>query len=219
MVELKYYLGVVVNPDDSTCEDKQQLGRCQIRVHPEMKDVADDMLPWMRPFEVSIGQLSVPSRGSLVWCISTDEYAKSWFYGGSLAVDDEIGAKDTMSQIQGVVAAAAYPSTRFWRALDGTVFFCDGVNKVTGIIHSSGAQFTIDGNGDIIVKGSQKVVVTGGSANLGDVLISLATEIINLATPGNLLSAPPGVAVMYPMTATAVENLEMVKTKSEAFKT
>jgi hypothetical protein len=218
MVELKWYIGKVVDNDDSSCDDKQQLGRVKIRVHPEMAETTDDLLPWMRPWDVLNQQLAVPLVGDWVWCISTDEYAKSWFYGGVLPIDDDLDIPATMKKIREVAPKAKYPSTQFWRSADGAIFFVDQFNRCYGTLHPSGAKIITTTDGDVFIRGNQKASLTGGSTNLCNVLTTLATAIADLASPANYIGGAPFAPDIYTKAGETISSMNVLKSDVKAFK-
>jgi hypothetical protein len=94
VTQFKIYFGIIEEN-----EDKQHLGRCQIRIiglhsqnseQSENDGIKKEHLPWCMPIfplsssNTGIGMFSVPVKGSLVACFPLDTELQRWAYFGTI---------------------------------------------------------------------------------------------------------------------------------------
>ena len=176
MLDIKLYYGLVIDnmdPDES--------GKVQIRLLPEMKDVAVADLPWLRPFmpkamteeSVSFDPLEV---GSPAWCFFMDsDFQYGWYVSGAF-VDGFFDYGTVQSDLGNIeeLDTQEYPQAKFTRYEDGTIYFHNSKTGETGIYHNTGSYVVFDKDGGLTGYSNKQLhLYTDGNAirmeNQGDV--------------------------------------------------
>jgi len=151
MYNIRLYYGKVEENNDPDKESK-----IQVRLLPEMKDVAKSDLPWVRPFLVENMTEEATSHcpleeGSTVWVFFLDEYFKYGFYIKATFLDDLFDYDSVKSDIDSIsdLDSQSYPQPKFTRYKDGTIVFHNSETGETGIYHKSGSYNVIDKDGNV----------------------------------------------------------------------
>ncbi len=152
MVTLQTYYAKVIDNDD-TSELGGKLARVKIRLLPEMKDVAEKHLPWIKPF-VTNG-MNVPTIDDYVWVVFIDKYLKNGFYiNDKLFLENFFDYSTIETNINKIteVGTITYPDIKCQTYKDGTIEFHNVSTGSHGVYHKSGAYQIIDPNGNIYLK-------------------------------------------------------------------
>jgi hypothetical protein len=164
MTEFKIYYGTVVDNDDSS-ETGGKLGRVQVRLLPEMKDIKESMLPWLRPW--LMGGMTedtfsgnIPEVGSKIWCIFTDKCFHEGYYFCGAFIDGFCDYAGVESDLSGMSDApdTTYPNLKFVRYEDGTIEFHNSDTGDHGVYHSTGSYFIINEDGEIYIYSGSKAI-------------------------------------------------------------
>lgn len=152
---IKIYYGIVV---DNNSENKNQSSKdsyIKVRIIPELKDVGENDLPWVRPFTglgmgLSLFEHNPPEINDNVWVFFKDEpYWKEGFYISGRYID---GLFDYTKWDDGKIPdkdTSAYPNPRFWYIPDGSIFFIDYDTGDKGVLNNNGTYILMKGNGEI----------------------------------------------------------------------
>lgn len=180
-------------------EDSDQKAKVQVRVLPEMKDMDEDKLPWVRPFinpgmsENSYGY-NVPEVDSKIWVVFIDKYFHDGYYLTGSFIDGFFDFSSVQSDLNDVTELSdkSYANIRFTRLPDGTVIFHNDDTGEVGIKHSSGKYVVIDDSGDIHISGDATIqgdqtvegdsTIEGDSTVQGDLAVGSATQPLTLYT-------------------------------------
>ena len=184
MIELKLYYGEVINNDDSS-EKEGKLGRIQVRLLPEMKDIPTTFLPWIRPF-MSEGMSSdhysfnSPEIGDKIWCLF-DKYFKEGYYLRGAFIDgffDYDSVTSSLSNIDETITTT-YPHLKFKKFKDGSIEFHNTDTGEIGVYHNTGSYFLMDADGNIILNnkdGNAKIDINSNGITIeSDIKITLKT--------------------------------------------
>lgn len=160
MFSLNILKGVVVNNNDP-----DQLGRLQIRVLPELKDVADDLLPWMRPFMYQDMSHDIPEIDTPIFCFFMDSHWQRGYWITCQHIDgfydyiDGVSFIDRISEIDN----QAYPEPVFRKFSDNTILFHNTLTRDTGIYSPSGSYAIINYQGSLILSATNNKITVSQS--------------------------------------------------------
>ena len=154
MFEVKLYYATVINNDDQNHDDGLKKGRIQVQVLPEMKDIDDKYLPWVKPFfnsgmSASSFSYNSPEIDDKVWVLFVDHYWKNGYYLTGAFINgffDESVITTKMNDIAETVDTT-YPNLKFWLTLDQSLFFFNTDTGDKGFINQNGLYFFIDTDG------------------------------------------------------------------------
>jgi len=142
-----FYRGKVLDNTDSS-----QLGRIKVNIHGVFDGISSQYLPWAVPamplFSGSgtdQGCFCVPDVGTYVWCFfeGAHLYQPVYFAEASDGVHGKISERTTN-----------YPNRRILKTKNDIVIYIDDTDKEIKVDHPSGAYVTIDGSGNIEIKGT-----------------------------------------------------------------
>jgi len=177
MIEPRYYLGVVVDNNDSVLPDKKKMGRIKIKLIPEFEGIMDKDLPWVRPFMLPVANsFTTPEIGDKVYIVSLDDYFQSLFYLGVAAFDSGRTQAAAYSQAA-KFASGQYPNLKVEQYKDGTCIFRDSATGDIGVVHKSGAIIAISSDG--------KVAIQNDSGSLFSVLDNILSIIQHVIVGAN----------------------------------
>lgn len=211
MIEQRY-VAVVVENDDQKVGDGVKLGRIQIRILPELIDVADKDLPWARPYSSPRNvTYRIPRIGDTVEVVGLDPIYKNLFYTFVIPVDSNVmknGATyDSLIQSRLDMVkptGQAYPDVDVTRYDDGTVIFANTQRGDYGIVHNTGTVIYVNKLGKVTIKGGQGDSLKEQLSELQDIL----SKVVNGANWVGNLGAP----VIYKEQATATAALSALQT-------
>ena len=193
MIELKFYYGEVIANDDQLAPDATKLSRVKVRLLPEMKDIADIYLPWVRPFfapgmsALNYGH-NPPEVGSKVWCAFPDNtFHDGWYIGGAF-IDGFFQPSTVDSTLATITESptTAYPNLKFYKFKDGTILFENSLTGDVGIYQKSGSYVFIKSTGAVyIYSGSQELKAYNSSGKIhlkatGDITLGNSNESIKI---------------------------------------
>jgi hypothetical protein len=158
MFKIKLYIAEVVDNDDQNSDDGEKLGRIKVKLLPEMKDLKDSNLPWVRPFfqiGMSSSQFSYssPEVGDRVWVFYIDEYLKNGYYLWGSFIDGFFDFS-TISDELGNIAESpdtTYPNLKFFYIPDGSILFWNTDTGDKGVYNSNGSYIFISADGQIYI--------------------------------------------------------------------
>ena len=147
----KIYKGIVVSNNDL-----EKLGRLQVRLNPEFKDVPEDLLPWLRPFLYQDITNVLLEEGAQIWCFFLDDYFKQGYWISTQHIDCYFNYDEVFSQLNSIsdLDLQEYPQPQFQRFSNGTIFFNNTITNDIGIFHTSKSYCMIDSSGSIILSNS-----------------------------------------------------------------
>ena len=145
------YKGIVIDN-----KDLAEKGRLQIQVLPELKDVEENLLPWMRPFMYQDVVNSPLEIGAHVWCIFIDQFWKDGYWISGQFIDGFYDYEEILASISSItgIDSPDYPQPFFKKYSDGTVLFHNELNSESGILSPSGSNIIFDKTGNIILSNS-----------------------------------------------------------------
>ncbi len=178
MIKLDLYYANVVDNND---EDK--LGKLQIKILPEFKDIKDALLPWARPFMSSgfsavNNSMALPEIGSNVWVLA-DKNFRYFRYLFGVPVDGlfDYEAIETSLGDVAEMSDTEYPNVDFDLSNDGSIRFHNRVSGDHGFLHNTGTYFIIDTDGFITVS-----EISGNIVKMNDEGISVIDKDVNKIT-------------------------------------
>ena len=155
MIQMNLYYGKVISNNDV---DKK--GKVQVKVLPEMEDIADNHCPWLQPF-FDVGSstsfdLAIPGENSFVWVLSSDEnFQTNSFYFGKASIEGFFNFETVKNKISNTgLSFGDYPDIDFKYYKSGNVLFTNRTTGTTAIIHKKGSFIGFDSEGKIISKSS-----------------------------------------------------------------
>jgi hypothetical protein len=154
MIPIKLYYAEVIDNDDQNHDDGKKLGRIKVKVLPEMKDIKDSYLPWIRPFiqkGMSSSQYSYhsPEVGDKIWVIFLDDYWKEGYYLWGAFIDGFFDYASIESDLGNIAESidTTYPNVKFYYTPDGSLFFLNTDTGDKGFLNSNGLYVIIDTDG------------------------------------------------------------------------
>ena len=159
--------------------DPDEKGKIQVQILPEMKDMEDSHLPWVRPFintGMSTNQFShsIPENDSSVWVVFLDTTLREGYFLTGAFIDGYFDFDSIKSSLDKIseLSDTSYANIRFQRFPDGTITFHNDDTGEIGVYHSSGKYIVLDNNGDVTVDAGS-VTFTGdhtidGSLQVGN---------------------------------------------------
>lgn len=156
--------------------DPDKKAKIQVRVLPEMKDMEESKLPWVRPF-LNAGMSATeydynpPQNDSKVWTVFTDKFFKHGMYITGSFIDGFFDYSSIETALGNIseLSGTDYDKLRFNRLPDGTIIFHNDDTGEVGVYHSSGKYILIDENGDI--------KITSDINQIGDLFIDGKLEV------------------------------------------
>lgn len=215
MIKLDLYYANVVDNND---EDK--LGRLQVRILPDFKDIKDALLPWAKPF-VSSGfsatnySMTLPEIGSNVWILADEDFRYFRYLFGSYseglfdyeAIETALGDVTEMSDKE-------YPNVDFDLSNDGSIAFHNRVSGDHGYLHYTGTYYVIDTDGHFYVTHNDGLKITK-DANLFSIVDKDANT-VTLDTNGMKLEDKNGNVIEMGTTSVKINgNLEVLQTPAD----
>ncbi len=189
MIQLKFFYAKVIANDD-TSELGGKLARIQVKILPEMKDVADKYLPWIKPFTTN--GINVPAIDDYVWVVFVDKFFRTGFYiNDKLFLENFFDYSTIETSIKKIteIGTVTYPDLKCRQYEDGTIEFHNVSTGAHGVYHKSGAYQIIDPNGNIYLKDASGNKVSMNSSGITlDTLVS--GKNITLKTGDAILFAP-----------------------------
>lgn len=155
MDNLKFnlYRGKVISLND---EDKK--GRIQVKLLPEMKDIADSKCPWFPPLEGNSSDNELknnpPEIGSLIFVLADNLFYHRYYTNFKYNIPgkfDYSKIENLLNNIDGL--DTEYQNIIFELYQDGGLSFHNRNDGSHGYYHSSGSYFLINSDGEFIVSG------------------------------------------------------------------
>ena len=140
--------------------DPDEIGRIQVRILPEMIGVDNDLLPWVRPFNVggmtrNEFSFNPPPENSRVWVMFIDKYYKKGYYLSGQHIDgffSYVTAKNKAEQTG--ESGTAYPNLKFYMMEDGGLIFYNTQTGNMGAVHKDGSYVYLQGNSIVLNNGT-----------------------------------------------------------------
>lgn len=155
-------------------EDPDKQFKCQMRILPELVDVAEADLPWVRPFsqgstgtKTSLGSCRVPEKDSFVRVLVLDE---SWQESEYLPAGENIPGLTVRKYLEDNLkidgyTLPAYPQPSIVDVTaEGSILFHDTKTGDLGLQHASGLFVWIKASGELSVKYLKKVTLIDKNA-------------------------------------------------------
>ena len=154
--------------------DPDKLSKVQIRVIPEMKDVAERLLPWARPHGTGMDMKASafghepPAVGSFVWVYYLDEYWQRPYYLSGRFIEGLFDHDVVKSTLSGVteVGSQTYPNPKFILYEDGSIVFHNTDTGAMGMYSSNGSYVIIGGSGDVVIQADNEIHLNGAVKHL-----------------------------------------------------
>lgn len=208
---IKLYYGIVVDNNSENKDRSVKDSYIKVRVIPELKDIGEDNLPWVRPFTglgmgASLFGHNPPEINDNVWILFKDEpYWKEGYYIPGRYIDGLFDYTKWNDSDVPDKNPSTYPNPRFWYIPDGSIFFVDYDTGDKGVYNSNGSYLLIKGTGEIYLYTKNKSakiyndngyveVDTGGIINLSGNTKNLVTH-AELATALNTFVTALNVAL------------------------
>lgn len=158
MISFNLYTGKVISTDD---EDK--LGRIQIKILPEMKDVSDNDCPWIEPFFGNSSEDEIiqdfPPIGTWVWCLCDKNfYDKYYLHRRNIkgTYDFDI-IKDLLDKLSDADSSDSdYQYLKFYLYEDQSLMFHNTNNGEHGFLHKDETYTLFDKDGNYFIYGKDK---------------------------------------------------------------
>ena len=212
MVDLKLYYGQVIDNID-----KDNKGKIQVKILPEMKDVPDNETIWCHPFvggEKTV-KLDVPEIGEKVWVLSEPDFVFGAFYIGESSLNGAVDLASIKSSINGVAPVGDISEVEFKSYSSGNIVFINKKTGAMGFIHNKGTTAIVDGDGNFIIEAGtalkQRVEVSESGIDLqGTITISGAgssLEVVGVGIPsgsGAFLGVPTCLVTGAPIAGTKI---------------
>jgi len=167
MTELKYCTAVV-----EEINDPDKLGKIQVRLLPQMKEVKKSLLPWYDPLwgTGKMGQSSFnpPEIGSVIIVFPSSETLRNGYYMGGDHIEGffDYSAVKTIIDSASEVTDSEYPNVKFLLHPDGTVEFHNNRTGDRGIVHSSGSYQIIDKDGNFYFVHNDGAIISKDSSGI-----------------------------------------------------
>ena len=156
--------------------DEEEKGKVKVRIIPELNEVSEDLLPWVRPRKQSetgvsagVGEHNVPDVGSIVLVVI---YSEDWstidYTTDSLSLPSLYPYEEAVAELDAVADKEAfeYPQPAFRRTKDGVVFAHDTEQGQLGLKHPSGLYVWIGTAGELFVKEFSEIHAESGPVAL-----------------------------------------------------
>jgi len=158
MFELKLYYAEVIDNDDQNSDDGKKLGRIKVKILPQMNDIKDSLLPWIRPF-VQLGMSSSqfsyvsPEIGDKVWIFYTDKYFKNGYYLCGSFIDGFFDYSTIEDELGNIAESlnTTYPNLKFYYVADGSILFWNTDTGDKGFYNNNGSYIFISADGQIYI--------------------------------------------------------------------
>jgi len=155
LIKLEY--GIVI---DNIDEDKK--AKVKIRILPQLKDVEESLLPYAQPF-LNDGMSTVqfshnpPEIGSKIWVIVLDEFYKQCYYLSGRFFQGLFDITKVTTPLGGIaeIDIGETQDLKFKLLPDGSIMFWNTKTSNMGFYHKTGSYVVMNGEGKIIVKGSE----------------------------------------------------------------
>lgn len=204
--------GIVIDNNDTF-----QKGKIKIRILPEMKDVKENLLPWIPPYEQGSGSSTssmihdVPEIDDKIKVIIVDDYwqtiywTKAPYIKGFYDYTNWTSIKSSMTEL----GTSTYPQPSFQKFADGTMIFRNSNTGDIGIYHKSGTYCIIDKDGDIVLKSSSKIKVENTLYNLNTDILKKALSVLLDMLSGKLIN---GAGPVLPNDPSMITNITTAQT-------
>ncbi len=199
MKDIKLYYATVIDNDDQNHDDGKKKGRIKIKVLPEMKDISNSYLPWVRPF-ITEGMsdsgysYNSPEIDDKVWVIFLDNYWKNGYYIKGSFIDGFFNYADIETELNNITESVdtTYPNLKFYYTPDGSLFFFNTDSGDKGIYNSNGSYQIWKGDGTVYIYAKdQEIEVYNDNISLylkddGEALLENSNGYLKLTTAGVL---------------------------------
>ena len=168
--------------------DEDEHGKVQVRIFPELTDVADGSLPWACPESIEqfgtvigSGSHSVPLVGSFIYVDVSDDWTTFSYTRIAPYVTDIYPYADAVQTLKDTVSELGeqtYPQPNLTQTPDGTITFHNTDTNEQGMVFPSGMYVVIGTDGILTVKDAKlslvytpsdgKLIVSADMIQLGE---------------------------------------------------